>query len=366
VSALIAACAVRTCLGDGPRTFAALLRGASGVAPLRVGDQDQPAYADGPDDASRSGWLLGDCLREAAGQAGLDPSRQRVIVLVGTGLRELSTVEDWVLAGTRRSPEHLHFSGVAAAAVPGVVDAVTIANGSSAGGHVLALAQDLVELGEADAVIACGVDTMTRSVLATIGPATPEPALPAHPFDQPHGSLLLGEGAAAVVVVPDTWPGPALARLAGTGLSSDADDEKAPDSDGIGRCMLDAYERAGREPSTVDLVVAHGTGTALNDPAESTALHHVVVRAGGDPLVTAVKGSTGPTVGSAALINVDVAVRCMAQGIVPPVVGLRYTPADGPSLRFVTGTPVRTQAKLVQVNAFGFGGVNSVTLVAAL
>jgi len=370
--ALIAASAIRTCFGNGAATFDALLRGASGVVPLRHGD---PArlhvsygyHAEGsdPERPFLAGELLADCLSEAAGQAGLDPSGKRVAVLVGTGLRELSAVERWVLGEPVFDPERLHFGDLVRRALPGVREVVTISNACSASGHALALAQDLVELGEADAVLACGADTMTRSMLAMIGRVAPVPTEQVHPFDADRTGVLLGDGAAAVVVVPASWSGPVLGRLAATGLSCDAHHETAPDVEGISRSMRDAFARAGRNPAEVDLVVAHGTGTALNDAAESEALRKVLLGAGADPLVTGVKGATGHTSGSASLVNLDVALRCLAGGVVPPITGLRTVLAEGDGLRFVAGEPAALQPELVQVNAFGFGGVNAVTLLEA-
>ncbi|MFF5207129.1 beta-ketoacyl synthase N-terminal-like domain-containing protein [Streptosporangium sp. NPDC000396] len=369
---LIAGSAVRTCLGGGAETFAALLRGECGAGPLRHGEPDKlnvfAGYHIGADDPNRpfrAGRLLAECLGEAVRQAGLDTGRQRVTALVGTGLRELSAVEDWALTGSSFPLRRLHFADVVREALPGVTDVITISNACSAGGHVLALAQDLVELGEADAVVVGATDTMTQSMLAMIGRVAPARTARVRPFDRDRDGVLLGEGAAALVVVAGSWPGRALARLAGTGLSCDARHETAPDVEGICRSMRDAFDRSGRDPSAVDLVVAHGTGTDLNDPAECEALREVVVGAGGAPLVTAVKGSVGHTSGSASLVNVDVALRCLAGGVVPPVAGQRDVLDEGAGLRFVLGEPVRLRPELVQVNAFGFGGVNAVTLLEA-
>src|SRR6266536_3120076 len=113
--ALIAGSALRTCLGGGAETFAALLRGKSGAGPLRHGEPDKlnvfTGYHTGTDDPNRSfraGDLLADCVAEAARQAGLDATRQRVLALVGTGLRELSAVEHWALTGAPFPVERLH------------------------------------------------------------------------------------------------------------------------------------------------------------------------------------------------------------------------------------------------------------------
>jgi 3-oxoacyl-[acyl-carrier-protein] synthase II len=373
--ALVAASAVRSCFGAGAATFSALLRGDCGVGPLRHGDPAKlnvaagyHAGADDPNRPLRASRMLAECLGEAAAQAGLAGREwhgRRVVALVGTGLRELSAVEEWALTGASFPVRRLHFADVVRAAVPLVTDVITISNACSASGHALALAQDLIELGEADAVLVGGADTMTQSMLTMIGRAAPAPTAQVRPFDADRNGVLLGEGAAAAVVVADSWPGRPLARLASTGLSCDAHHETAPDVEGICRAMRDAYDRAGRDPASVDLVVAHGTGTALNDPAECEAMRKVLIDAGATPLVTAIKGAVGHTSGSASLLNVDVAVRCLAGGVVPPVVGQRAVLDEGAGLRFALGGPVRMRPTLVQVNAFGFGGVNAVSLLEA-
>jgi 3-oxoacyl-[acyl-carrier-protein] synthase II len=368
--ALIAGCAVRTCLGDGEATFAALLRGESGAGPLRHPDHDRlnvraGYHVDGPDAPFRpSGWLAR-CVVEALAQAGVDPTRQRVLVLVGTGLRELGEVERAVLAGAGIDPGRLHFAPAVAEAVPGLAGVLTLSNACSAGGHALALAQDLVELGEADAVVAAGADAMTGSMLAMIGRMADGPASALRPFDAGRTGTLLGEGAAAAVVVPEGAAARPLARLLATGLSCDAHHETAADADGIRRAMRDALRRAGRSPDQVDLVVAHGTGTPLNDALESGLLRETLAAGRPGPLVTGVKGAIGHTSGSAALHGLDVAIRCLHGGVVPAVVGLGYVLDEGRGLRFVTGAPAREQLRLAQVNAFGFGGVNAVTIVEA-
>jgi 3-oxoacyl-[acyl-carrier-protein] synthase II len=366
---LIAASSIRTCLGSGAETFEGLLRGVCGVSALRVGDPERLNVTSGyhagagPARPFRAGKLLAACLEEAVRESGVDTQRERVAVLVGTGLRELSAVEDWALTAVAVSSAELDFADVVRAVLPGASEVATVSNACSAGGHVLALAQDMVELGDADAVVVAATDTMTRSMLAMIGQVAASPTERVRPFDRDRTGVLLGEGAAALVVVPESRPVPALGRVLATGLSCDARHQTAPDLEGIARAMTDALTRAAREASTVDLVVAHGTGTPLNDPVECEALRRVLLRAGADPLVTAVKGAVGHTSGCAALVNVDVALRSFAAGVVPAVTGLADPLDEGAGLRFVRGSPVPAAPKLAQVDAFGFGGVNAVTLL---
>ncbi|MEU6720246.1 beta-ketoacyl synthase N-terminal-like domain-containing protein [Nonomuraea sp. NPDC046802] len=364
--ARIAGSAVRTCLGDGPATFAALLRGEDGVAPLR--HQDHAAVGvthgyeiddDRPEAFHGSHWLTA-CLRDALAQSGVDPARQRTVALIGTGLRELSAVED----GSAFATERLHFAHAVRQAAPQTEAVHTLAGACSAGGHALALAQDLIELGEADAVLVGGADAMTVSMLAMIGRVADRPADRVRPFDAERRGVLLGDGAAALVLVPDRGEGPGTARVLATGLSCDAVHPTAPDREGILRAMRQAFERAGRAPGEVDVVYAHGTGTALNDPVEAAALRELHGSPG--PLVTAVKGAVGHTSGGSALLSVAMAVHSMEMGLVPPVTGLRDPLPEADGLRLVRGAPHAADVVTAQVDAFGFGGVNAVSLLERL
>ncbi|GAA1680246.1 hypothetical protein GCM10009680_19520 [Streptomyces yatensis] len=67
--------------------------------------------------------------------------------------------------------------------------------------------------------------------------------------------------------------------------------------------MRDAHRRAGVSPHDIGLVLAHGTGTALNDPTETAALDTVFAGAAPGPLMTVIKSAIGHTSGSAALMS---------------------------------------------------------------
>jgi 3-oxoacyl-[acyl-carrier-protein] synthase II len=309
-----------------------------------------------------SRWLT-DCVSDALAQSGVDPRRERVIALVGTGLRELRAVERFALEPFVVPTEHLHFSAAVLEASPHIEKVITISNACSAGGHALALAQDLIELEEADAVIVAGTDAMTESMLAMIGRFAETPADHVRPFDAGRISVLLGEGAAALVVVPNGSFTRPLARLLSTGLSCDAHHETAPDADGIWRAMQDALGRTDKLAADVDLVVAHGTGTALNDPVEMELVRTLKAFDRPGPLITAIKGAIGHTSGGSALVSVDVAIRCLNTGLVPPIVGLREPLTEGRGIRLVIGEPIEASLRLACVNSFGFGGVNAITLL---
>lgn len=367
--ARIVASAVRTCFGDGDATFEALLDGRSGAGPLRhIGAESvnvtrayHPAD-DGPEPRYGASRLLASVVARALADAGVDAASDRVPVVVGTGLRELRAVERWAEDGAELELHRLHFGPSLAELGEGLGPVITLSNACSASGHALALAQDLVDSGAAERVIAAGTDVLTASMLAMIGRVTPDPTTQVRPFDRNRTGVLLGEGAAAVVVAAgDASRGET--RLLATGLCCDAHHETAPDVAGMARSMRDAFTRAGVGADEVDLVVTHGTGTELNDPAELSALRRVF---SGPrlPVLTGIKGAVGHTSGAAALVNVDVAIRAMRTGRVPGVAGLREAIGEADGFRFAAPAeplPVR----VAQVNAFGFGGVNAVTLLAA-
>jgi 3-oxoacyl-[acyl-carrier-protein] synthase II len=243
---------------------------------------------------------------------------------------------------------------------------MTLSNACSAGGYALAIGQDLLELDEADAVVVAGADAMTESMLAMVGRFGAEPTQQVRPFDVQRSGALLGEGAAAVVLVPERpghRTGRELARLLGTGLSCDAEHETAPDPAGIRRAIADAFHRADRRPDQVGLVFAHGTGTALNDPVEAAVLCETFREVTPGPLVTALKGAVGHTSGTSALTSLAMAMHSLRRRVAPPAVGLREPLPEGDGLRFVIGRPRSMAGGAVAINAFGFGGVNAVSLL---
>ncbi len=169
--------AMRTSLGDSTETYEALLAGESGRQPLRhvAPDGVNVRYgyhvdATGPERPYRAGGWLTECVAAAAREAGLDCARQRVVAIVGTGLRELRAVERWRADGQPVDPDALHFGAAVRSALPGIEDVVTVSNACSASSHALALAADLIELDEADAVLACGamLSYLVRSLYTEI------------------------------------------------------------------------------------------------------------------------------------------------------------------------------------------------------
>lgn len=351
--------------GAGP-LFEALCAGRSGLWPLRGFDADRfrtrHAYEiddrrDGEDVPGRATRWLCEAVAEAARDAGIGDDLSRVPVLVGTGLRELRSIElRWT--GAAAFPlSRLHF-GTALRERFGAATTYTVNNACSASLYTLGMAADLLAGGAEDTVVVAGVDSITMSMFGLMDRVHPGAVDRVRPFDRDRRGVLMGDGAAAVVL---RRGGPARSWLRSVALNCDAHSPTAPDLAGIMAAIRDAHARAAIEPADVDVVIAHGTGTSLNDEVEAVALAKTF--GGARPLVTTIKSMTGHTSGASGLMSVVVASQALRSGRVPPIAGLRDPVDEARDLRLVTDAAVCPDVAVAQVQAFGFGGVNAVAIV---
>jgi 3-oxoacyl-[acyl-carrier-protein] synthase II len=122
-----------------------------------------------------------------------------------------------------------------------------------------------------------------------------------------------------------------------------------------------ALADAGLRPDDIGHVNAHGTSTVLNDRAEADALTRVF--AGSCPPVTSIKGTTGHMIAASGAVEAVVALSSIGHGLVPPVAGLR-TVDPAVTVDVVQGEPRRVPSGPALSNSFGFGGANTVLVLA--
>ncbi|GGZ35768.1 3-oxoacyl-ACP synthase II [Streptomyces inusitatus] len=374
--------AVASVGGSADEIFSALCAGRSGLAELRSFDRDRyrvrhayeiddrpPSGEDEPGRATR--WLLA-AIEEAVRDAGLGEELAEVPILIGTGLRELRSAELGWRDGADFDAGRLHF-GTALRERFGAVRTHTFSNACSASLYALAMGSDLLLSGETDTVVVAGVDTLTESMYGLLDRVHMEPPEQLRPFDRDRRGVLMGEGAAAVVLrradaATDSGTGtgsaaPVRGRLRSVAVNCDAYHVTAPDPGGIAEAVRAAHREAGVKPEDIDLVMLHGTGTLLNDEAEATAVGEVFGPHVSRPLMTAVKSMTGHTSGGSGLLSLIVALQALEGGRVPPVVGLRQPVPEAEKFRLVRDEQQLAEPALAQVDAFGFGGVNAVAVV---
>jgi 3-oxoacyl-[acyl-carrier-protein] synthase II len=146
-----------------------------------------------------------------------------------------------------------------------------------------------------------------------------------------------------------------LATLSGWGVAGDAFHITAPARDGCGlvQAVRGALERADLSPEKVAGINAHGTGTVYNDAMELTAFGSVF----GDRNIPlhSIKGAIGHTLGAAGGIETAVALRSLAEGIIPPTVGCSDPEVEGQ----VGDRPFPLAGDVLLATNSGFGGINA-------
>ncbi len=190
-----------------------------------------------------------------------------------------------------------------------------------------------------------------------------EPAEVSRPFDRSRDGFLIGEGGAVLMLEAAEHAKARGARargsILGLGTSLDAYRATAPPPDGRGAAdaMRGALREAGLAPDKVEYINAHGTGTPLNDAAETRAIHAVFGPKGQAPPVSSSKSMLGHTVAAAGAVEAVLTLLAMADGILPPTRNL-HDPDPECDLDHIAHVAREAKVQVAVSNSFGFGGVN--------
>lgn len=249
----------------------------------------------------------------------------------------------------------------------------------ASGNDALGVGKRMIERGEAEVVVAGGADAQVDALSllefellsALAHPAGGEgPETVCRPFDRRRTGFVVGEGAGALILESEEHlrrrGGRALARLAGYGSSLDAFGltKCHPEGRGAAAAMQAALADAGAQPSEVDYINAHGTGTVLNDRAEAAAIGQVFGAGAGRVAVSSTKAMTGHLIAAASAVEAVLTVLGLEDGWIPPSLNFQ-TPDPECPLDVVTGGGRRQAVRLALSNGFGFGGQNAVVALAA-
>ena len=253
---------------------------------------------------------------------------------------------------------------------------VTSVAACASGAQAFIEAQRMIEHGDADVVIAGGTEAalvpVAFSALANMGALSKRndaPELASRPFDAERDGFVFGEGAAVMVIEAaehaERRGAAVLAELLGGALTGDAFHISAPEPSGSGAAlaMTRALRDAGLEPEQVDLVMAHGTSTPLNDATETRAIKAAFGEHARRLLVTGNKSMIGHTLGAAGAISGVAAVLAIRDRLVPPTIN-QTTPDPDCDLDYVPNQARRADVRAAIVNGFGFGGQNAVSVFA--
>ncbi len=214
--------------------------------------------------------------------------------------------------------------------------------------------------GEAESVLVCGLDLVSEFVFSGFSALHALSSTACRPFDTKRDGLLLGEGAACLLLMSDSRlrqeKRRSLGRLAGWGIASDAHHVTAPSRTGEGLILAirQALDGAGVTPADVAAVNAHGTGSVYNDAMELVALHAIFDSL---PPFHSVKGAIGHTMGACGAIETIVGLCSLQHRRVPPTIGLQTPEPNGegrirPEVQAISGDYLLTSNS-------GFGGINA-------
>jgi 3-oxoacyl-[acyl-carrier-protein] synthase II len=247
-----------------------------------------------------------------------------------------------------------------------------IASACSSGTAAIGLASILIRSGCADIVLCGGADAPLTPALFTswtnlrVMARHSDPEKASRPFDARRNGMVLGEGAAMVVLESresaERRGVRPIARVLGYGTSSDAHHITAPSQAGQAAAMRNCLADGECGPEQVDYINLHGTATKMNDETEAAAVAEVFGPRGARMPVSSTKSMLGHALGASGALEFVICAMALENQFVPPTlncdepdpdVGLDYVPHVG------RPHPVR----IALSNSFAFGGNNACILV---
>jgi 3-oxoacyl-[acyl-carrier-protein] synthase II len=320
---------------------------------------------------SRTDLLAIIAAHEAIDQANeTSPLRlDRAVVSTGTSTGGLLEGEDFFFRRLVRGRDRAPASRVLQQPTSGPSDAVarvfragggvvSNATACASAGAAIGIGVDYLRSRHADVLIAGGSDALCRltysgfNVLQAVDPA------PCAPFSAERKGITLGEGAAYLVL--ERWEDAVargakiLAEVGGYGASCDAHHPTAPHEEGRGAeaAMKWAMDESGSQQ--IDYINAHGTGTLLNDSAETKA---IVSAVGTNVPVSSSKSYFGHTLGASGAVEAAITVLSLINQLAPPTLRLDVAASDC-TLDYIPHTPRPMAMTTALSNTFGFGGSN--------
>jgi 3-oxoacyl-[acyl-carrier-protein] synthase II len=247
----------------------------------------------------------------------------------------------------------------------------TTVTACAAGAQAVGDAAELIRHGRADVVLGGGSEaTLGKvgfagfAVMNALAARNDDPPAASRPFDRDRDGFVMSEGAAVFVLESLEHAMDRGARIyaevAGYAANSDAYHTIAPNPEARGpiRAIRQALADAGVDPSSVDLINAHGTATPLGDVAETVAIKAVFGQRAYSVPVTANKSMVGHCMGAAGAVELLSCVMAIRDNQIPPTINLDH-PDPQCDLDYV---PHRSRAANVDVvlkNSFGMGSQNA-------
>ncbi len=239
-----------------------------------------------------------------------------------------------------------------------------IANACASGSNAIGHAFTCIQSGRYQRVLTGGYDAISELVFVGFDSLQASTSEKCRPFDRDRTGMVLGEGAAVLLLenldAARARGANILGEIIGYGISTDNHHLTQPDPSGVGarRAMEGALQSAGIRAQEVDYINAHGTATPFNDAAEGKAIGELFGRV---PL-SSTKGMMGHTLGAAGAIEAVVCLLALEHQFLPANINFRNGEEDI-DLNIVANETRAAPLRTALSNSFGFGGTNASILV---
>ena len=317
-------------------------------------------------------------VRDSGIEGAVEP--ERFSICFGSGIGGILTFENEVekmLGGGPRKVSPLFIPMLISNLAAGNIAIKFNAKGSctavvtacATGTDSIGTAYRTIKHGYADAVITGGSEaSITRIGVAGFSNMTAlttssDPDASSLPFDKRRSGFVIGEGAGALILEEYEHAvrrgAKIYAEVKGYGSTCDAHHITAPSPDGevSARAITETFREAGN-PEGIVYINAHGTGTPLNDVAETRSIKKAFGGETQNILVSSTKSMTGHMLGAAGAVEAIASVLVLTKGIIPPTVGL-LEPDPECDLDYIPLTARRASPELVMSSSLGFGGHNA-------
>jgi 3-oxoacyl-[acyl-carrier-protein] synthase II len=243
---------------------------------------------------------------------------------------------------------------------------ITTSSACTSGSAGIGSAYEAVRYGHADIMLAGGGEQLCPSMavvfdtLFATSTRNSEPATASRPFDESRDGLVIGEGAAILVLeelehalARGAQP---LAEIIAFATNSDGAHITEPRAETQTIVMRDALNQAGIGVQDVGLISGHGTATAKGDISESIATHEIY---GSKVPFHTLKGHFGHTLGACGAIEAWLGIEMMREGWVPATANLTKIDPQCADLDYIVHAPRKLSFEHFVSNNFAFGGINT-------
>jgi len=383
-------------------TWQGLIAGTSGVGPItqfdpenllvkiacEVHDFDPTKYLDMRDARRRDRFeqFAAAATQEALAQSGLEitpANAARVGVVISSATGGIGTFSEAMLTIFKEGPRRLSpfvipmymangASGMVAIDTGAKGPSFSVASACASGADGIGQAWTLIRAGVIDAAITGGSEATICEMgigafdrLGALSRRNDEYTKTPAPFDKSRDGLVMGEGCGVLILESlehaEARGANVLAEMIGYSATADAYHITAPAEQGEGgaAAIAQALQLAGIEPSQVDYINAHGTGTDLNDVSETRAIKAALGEHAYQVAISSTKSMTGHMMGATGALEAIFCIQAILSGVVPPTINL-HDPDPECDLDYVPNQARQMDVEIAVSNAFGFGGHNAV------